>query len=219
MLFTSTSECRRTPRGECTLHRKTTVNKTILLLIGIELFFASIFAVVGPFISIFITRGVPGVTMSAVGIATMIFLVSKSTLQLPLSRLVDAKSSENAVVCLLSGGYALTALGPLSLAFSSLTWQIFLSQFLIGLGSAVTYPSWNALFTHHIDKEQTAFEWSMYDTVVGYGGAAAAAVGGALIDWVGFRSVYLGVGMVILLSSLSPLFFYQRAGEHHHARE
>jgi len=214
-LFTSIAECRRSPQGECTFHKKTEVNRVILLLIGIELFFVFIFALAGPFVSVFIREGISGATMSVVGIASMIFLITKSTLQIPLSRIVDRTSKENSVVGILAGGYAITALCPLILAFSVSTWQVYLAQFFCGLGSAFAYPSWNALFTHHIDKEQTAFEWSIYDTIIGFGGALATAAGGFLIDGFGFQKVFLWVGIIILLSSFLPFVFYKRFGNNH----
>lgn len=214
-LFKSVSECRRSPQGECTFHRKKSINRIILLLIGIELFFVFIFAFAGPFVSVFIAQGISGGTISIVGIASMVFLVTKSTLQIPLSRVVDRTASENKIAGILAGGYAMTALCPLILAFSVAPWQVFLAQFFCGFGNALTYPSWNALFTHHIDKEQTAFEWSIYDTIIGFGAAGATALGGFLIDGFGFRPVFIGVGAIILASSILPLLFYRRLGNSH----
>lgn len=94
-LFTSINECRRSPQGECTFHQKTTINKITLLLIGIELFFVFVFALAGPFVSVFIIKGVSSATVSIVEIASMIFLATKSTFQIPISRIVDRTASEN----------------------------------------------------------------------------------------------------------------------------
>ncbi|MEK7579958.1 MAG: MFS transporter [Patescibacteria group bacterium] len=214
-LFTSISECRRSPQGECTFHKKTTINRIILLLIGIELFFVFIFAFSGPFVSVFIVKGITGATVSIVGIAAMIFLVTKSTLQIPFSRLVDKAASENKVIGVYSIGQIIIALCPLILAFSTNQWHIFLAQFSCGFGNALTYPSYNALFTQHIDKEQTAFEWSFYDTIIGFAGAGAAALGGVMIDKFGFKIVFLITAVIILLGSFLPLFFYRRYGNNH----
>jgi len=214
-LFTSISECHRSPQGECTFHKQTTINRIIILLTGIELFYVFIFALAGPFVSVFVKEGINNATMSVVGIASMIFLVTKSTLQIPLSRLVDRTVSENSIVGILAGGYAITALCPLILAFSTSSWQVYLAQFFCGLGNAFTYPSWNSLFTHHIDKKQAAFEWSMYDTLIGFGGALSTAIGGFLIDIFGFQKVFLWVGIIILFSSFLPFIFYTRFGNNH----
>lgn len=217
-LFTSISECPRSPQGECTFHRKTIINRVILLLIGIELFFTFIFALAGPFVSVFVAQGISGATMSIVGIASMIFLATKSTLQIPLSRIIDKTTNENYIIAILSGGHAITALCPLILAFSVSPWQVFLAQFFCGFGNAITYPSYNMLFTHHIDKNQAAFEWSVYDTIIGFSAAAATALGGFLIDQAGFKAVFLGVGAIIVLSSFLPLVFYKRFSNDHEHR-
>jgi len=214
-LFTSISECRRSPQGECTFHKKTTINRVILLLIGIELFFVFIFALSGPFVSVFIIKGISGATVSIVGVAATIFLITKSTLQIPFSRLVDRTSSENKIIGIFSLGQVFTALCPIILAFSTNQWHIFMAQFFCGLGSSLTYPSWNALFTHHIDKEQAAFEWSIQDTTIGFGAAGAVALGGFLIDKIGFQTVFLGTGLVIIATSFLALTFYRRFGNDH----
>lgn len=214
-LFTSISECRRPPQGKCTFRKKTTINRVILLLIGTELFFVSIFALSGPFVSVFITQGISGGTITIVGIASMIFLVTKSILQVPLANLVDKTDKENSIVGILSLGYATMALCPIILAFSTATWHVFVAQFFCGLGNALSYPSWNALFTHHIDQKQAAFEWSIYDTIIGLSGAGAVALGGFLIDKTSFQAVFLVTGLIILLSSFLPLVFYKRFGNSH----
>lgn len=214
-LFTSISECRRSPQGECTFHQKTTINRVILLLIGIELFFVSIFALSGPFVSVFIVQGISSGTVAIVGVASMIFLVTKSILQIPFSHLVDKTAKENSVVGILSFGYAVMALCPIILAFSTTAWHVFIAQFFCGLGNALSYPSWNALFTHHIDQKQAAFEWSVYDTIIGLSGAGAVVLGGFLIDRAGFQTVFLATGLIILASSFLPLVFYKRFGNDH----
>jgi len=214
-LFTSISECRRSPQGKCTFHKKTTINRVILLLIGIELFFVSIFALSGPFVSVFIVQGISSGTVAIVGIASMIFLVTKSILQIPFSHLIDKTAKENSVVGILSLGYATMALCPIILAFSTATWHVFVAQFFCGLGNALSYPSWNALFTHHIDQKQAAYEWSIYDTIIGLSGAGAVALGGFLIDRTSFQAVFLVTGLIILLSSFLPFVFYKRFGNSH----
>lgn len=214
-LLTSISECRQTPQGRCTFHRKTKINRVILLLIGIALYFVFVFALSGPFVSVFIIKGISGATVSVVGVAATIFLITKSTLQIPFSRIVDRTASENKVIGIFSLGQIITALCPLILAFSTNQWYIFAAQFFCGFGSALTYPSWNALFTHHIDQEQAAFEWSIYDTIIGFGAAGAVALGGFLIDRAGFQTVFLVTGLIILASSFLPFAFYKRFGNNH----
>lgn len=185
------------------------------MLIEIALFFVFIFALSGPFVSVFIVKGISGATVSVVGIAATIFLVTKSTLQIPFSRIVDRTASENKIVGIFSTGQAITALCPLILAFSTNQWHVFIAQFFCGFGNALTYPSWNALFTHHIDQEQAAFEWSIYDTIIGLGAAGAVALGGFLIDKVGFQPVFLGTGLVIIATSFLALVFYKHFGSNH----
>ncbi|MGH7432311.1 MAG: MFS transporter [Candidatus Methylomirabilales bacterium] len=215
LLLTSSNQCPRTPQAGCTLHQKKPINRVILFLIGIELLLASTFALAGPFIAVFITQGIKGGTLTIVGITTTIFLITKSILQIFFSRAIDRISDEKSVAAIMSVGYAIVGLSPFILAFSTGVWSVFISSLVCGVGGALLYPTWNQLFTLHIDKEQAAFEWSMYDTAVGISGALAATLGGVLIDKVGFQYVFMAVGLLMMASSFLPGFLYGRVRDVH----
>ena len=60
-------------------------------------------------------------------------------------------------------------------------------------------PAWRILFTDHIDKGKTGFEWSLEDVAIGISVGASAYLGSILAEKFGFRIV------LILLSSLGYL--------------
>lgn len=215
LLFGPSTQCPRTPRGECTLHQKKPINTVLLFLTGTEVFFASTFALAGPFIAVFITQGIQGSTLTIVGITTTIFLITKSILQISFSRTTDRITNERVVAAIMAVGYATVGLSPFILAFSTGVWHVFLSSFICGVGGALLYPTWNQLFTLHIDKEQAAFEWSMYDTVVGISGALASTLGGILIDRAGFERVFMGVGILMMAGAVLPGLLYRRVRDVH----
>jgi MFS family permease len=66
---------------------------------------------------------------------------------------------------------------------------------------AMSYPSWLAIFTRHIDKGKEAFEWSMEMTFLGAGAGIAGAMGGILASLFGFKIIFIFVGIFTLIST------------------
>src|SRR3989344_9120613 len=62
------------------------MNKKLLLLILSDVLILSSFGLLGPIFAIFITDNLEGGSIVAAGMATTVFLVVKSVVQLPLSR-------------------------------------------------------------------------------------------------------------------------------------
>lgn len=99
-------------------------------------------------------------------------------------------------------GTVLTAAVYFSYNFVTDVWQLYCLQVLLGIGSAIAFPGWYAIFTKHIDKNKEALEWSLYDVVLGVGMAAAAAIGGILVTQFGFEVIFNIAGVTTLMGAL-----------------
>ena len=80
------------------------MNKTIVLLIISDVFLLTGFGLMQPILSIFIKENLVGGTVFAAGIAVMLFMLTKSIVQLPLSKIVDKRKQGfriKVMVCLL----------------------------------------------------------------------------------------------------------------------
>ena len=62
------------------------INPKLLLLIFSDILILSSFGLIGPIFAVFITNNLVGGTLVTAGLATTIFLVVKSVIQMPLSR-------------------------------------------------------------------------------------------------------------------------------------
>lgn len=58
-----------------------------------------------------------------------------------------------------------------------------------------------AIFTRHVDKNQEAVEWTLYNTTVDLGTAAAAGIGGFLAVNIGFDYLFAVVGVMSLIGT------------------
>jgi MFS family permease len=178
------------------------MNRVISILILSDFFILSGWGLVGPIFAVFITRQIQGAGVEVVGLSSTIYFLLKSGLQLPLANLIDKIQGEKDDFRAMVIGSALTAVVPIFYIFIRNVPQLFVAQALYGIGGALSYPSWLALFTRHIDKNKEGWEWSIYYTVTDLSGAAVAAIGGYLAKYVGFNFLFILVAILNILGTV-----------------
>lgn len=178
------------------------VNLIIKILIVSDFLIWSSYQLLAPFFAIFITEKIPNGTIEVVGIASAIYLVTKSIFEIPVGMYIDRSKSEIDDLFVSILGTALTAATYFSYIFIDSVSQLYILQALLGLGAAIAFPGWYSIFTHHIDKGKEAFEWSLYDVLLGIGMAASAVVGGFLADAYGFEVLFLIVGLFTVVGAI-----------------
>lgn len=136
-----------------------------------------------------------------VGIASMIYLLTKSLSQLPAAQIIDRLKGENDDYWLMVFGSLVTSLVPLLYIVARLPVHIYIIQFIYGLSQALTFPSWMAIFTRHIDADKEGIEWGAYFTLTDLFGAGTAAVGGVIAYHLGFTPLFIAVSVMSLFGS------------------
>ena len=154
---------------------------------------------IDPILAIFIKDNLVGGTIFAAGFASMIFLITKSLIQLPFSKYVD--SHDDKVKWLIVGTF-LVAFVPFIYLFSTHIYFIYAAQLVHGIGSGLAFPTWLGLWSTHLDKNHESFEWSLYSTLVGLTTALTALIGAAISQYFGFRYAFILVGILSLVGSL-----------------
>jgi MFS family permease len=173
------------------------MNKKLLLLILSDVFILSSFGLIGPIFAIFIINNLQGGSVVAAGLATTIFLVVKSVVQMPLSRYFIDKEKHKTHSLLL--GTLLIISVPFIYFSAKSVYTIFAAQAIYGLGAAMAYPAWFSLFTSYIDKKHKGFEYTLWSTGTGIGTAIAAVLGAKAADAFGFKFLFFIVGIIALL--------------------
>ena len=100
------------------------------------------------------------------------------------------------------GGTMLIVITPFIWAFSTSIYHIFLAQLIYGLGAGLAAPAWMNLFVNHLSKKRPGFEWSVYSTILGLGTGTSAYLGALLVDTIGFKYVFLIMGICAILGML-----------------
>src|SRR4030042_603675 len=174
------------------------MNRTLKLLMISDIFVFSGFGLISPILAIFIKDNLIGGTIFAAGIASAIFLITHSLLQIFFAYKFNPKDR----LWMLWLGTALMAIIPFGFIFSRYIYQIYLIQFVHGVGAAFAYPSWSSLFTANLEKGKRGFQWSVYSSSVGIGTAITAAAGTLLAEKVGFEWVFGATGLLAIIGLL-----------------
>lgn len=189
------------------------MNIVIKFLITSDFFLSSAWGFIAPIFAIFILKDIVAGDVvkgaQVAGFAALIYWVTKSFLQIPISQYLDRTHGEKDDYWFMVGGLFLASLAPFGFLISSLPWHIYALQALYALGMALFVPSWNAIFTRHMDRERVAFEWSMDSTCMGLGAGITAGLGGIIAATFGFETVLILVGGLTMISSFLLLFVHK----------
>lgn len=174
------------------------MNKTLRLLIISDIFVFSGFGLISPILAIFIKDNLVGGTILAAGIASTIFLITHSLLQIFFAYKFNPKDR----LWMLWLGTALITLVPFGYIFSTQIYHLYIVQFIYGIGAAFSYPSWSSLFTANLEKGKRGFQWSIYNSSVGIGTAITAGLGALIAEKTDFRIVFILTGLMAIVGLL-----------------
>ena len=174
---------------------------TIKFLILSDVVLISAKGLLGPVFAIFIEDYIVGANAMVIGAAATIFLLTKSLLQIPFAHIMDKIKGERDDFLMMVIGTFISAVVPLAFLFIHTPFQLYFVEFLLGIGAAMAFPSFMAIFTRHIGKEREGVEWGIYFTLVDFGSALTAAIGGMLALTLGFPILIIGLTVIGLIGT------------------
>ena len=174
------------------------VNKVIEFLTLSDILMMSGWGLITPIIAVFFTEQVRGGSVALAGLASTVYFLTKSFMQIPVARFIDLRRGEWDDYWIMITGSLIISLSAFLYIFVRLPWHVVLVQMVYGLGGSLSYPSWLAIFTRHVDRKQEGFEWSLYYTTTDLGAALTAGLGGLLAANFGYQLVFIIVGVASL---------------------
>ncbi len=180
------------------------VNPVIRFLILADIVTYGAVGLLGPIFAVFVTDFIQGGTLEVAGIAAAVYLLTKSLTQIPAAAIIDRICGDKDDYWFLVGGMITVNLIPLLYLLVNNPLELYATQFLLGIATAFTFPSFMALFTRYVDQEHAGTTWGIYYTLVDISQAATAAMGGVLAATLGFEKV---IYLVTSLGILSTLFY------------
>ncbi len=145
--------------------------------------------------------------MLTAGLASALFLFTKSLVQVPFGKYIDSRSGKTRWLIL---GTLLMASVPVIYVTAHSIYQVYMAEMIYGLGSGLAYPTWLGLWSANLDRGRESFQWSVYSTSTGLGTAFTGAAGAAVASLVGFSATFLLAGVLCLLGCLALLVMERR---------
>lgn len=184
------------------------INPVIRVMIASDILILSAFGLLAPIFAVFVLESIEGGSAEIVGFAAMTTLLSRAIFQLPIAIYIDRQTGESDDFWINIIGSLGMSLIPLLYLFASLPFHLYAIQAIFGFFHALTFPSWKAIFTRHIDPHREGLEWAVFDTATDLGTAAAAATGGIIAVVFGFKALFVAVSLFSLLGTLLLLKIY-----------
>ncbi len=156
---------------------------------------------VDPIFSVFIIKEVAGATLVTVGMATAIYWVLKSIIQVPVAIFLDKTDGEKDDFYALIGALALVGVGSLGLTLATQVWHIYLIQAIKAVGFGMYVASWPALFSRHLDKGHYSLDWSLDSTSVGLAIGGAGFLSGIIATAFGYNALFMLTGIFSFVSA------------------
>lgn len=186
------------------------MNRTMKLLMLSDVFVLTGFGLIQPILAIFINDGVTGGTVFTAGIASALFMLTKSLIQLPFSKYIDGHAKKTRWLII---GTLLMAMVPIIYISAHSIIQVYLAEIVYGLGSGMAYPTWLGLWSTNLDKGKESFQWSIYSTSTGLGTAATGALGAGISSLAGFTTTFVLAGLLCLMGCMALLILESRNAE------
>jgi DHA1 family multidrug resistance protein-like MFS transporter len=184
------------------------MNQTIKLLMLSDIFVLTGFGLIQPILAIFINDGVAGGTIFSAGLASTLFLLTKSLVQLPFSKYIDGNKNKTKWLIL---GTFMIAIVPVLYIFIDNIYQVYIAEIIYGLGSGLAYPTWVGLWSINLNEGRESFEWSVYSTSTGLGSAITAAIGASLAHFIGFKATFILTSVMCLVGSMILLLLDKKS--------
>jgi MFS family permease len=178
------------------------INPIVRILIISDTVLIGAAGLLGPIFAIFVEGFIVGGNEAVAGLAAGIYLFTKSILQIPIAHFIDRIRGEKDDFWLMISCTLIISLIPLLYLFINTPLELYIVQFLLGLFTAFTFPTFMAMFSRHIDKDKQGTEWGIYFTLTDITSAAFAAVGGYLASAYGFHVLIIAVVIMSVIGSL-----------------
>jgi MFS family permease len=153
-------------------------------------------AMLGPIYALFVEQ-IGGDLLDA-SVAGGLFALSAGIVSLLFGRLSDEIRHSELVMIL---GYGLIGLGFLLYLFVDSVLFLFAVQVLIGIGEAIYSPSFDKLYSLHLDDGKGGTEWGAWESMNYFTAAFGALAGGLIVTRFGFNAIFIIMAALCYISA------------------
>jgi MFS family permease len=172
---------------------KTFVLAQVMLISG--------WSLIAPLFAVFILDRIDGATVVTVGIASAIYFILKSVIQIPIANHLDKTFGEKNDFYAVIIGSVLAATSAFAFILVKEVWQLYLVQAIHAIAFGIYVPGYAGMFSRHHDKDHDSLDWSLQSTAAGIGAGVTGAIGGILASAFGFDVIFILVALFSLITA------------------
>jgi sugar phosphate permease len=158
--------------------------------------------IIAPFLSIFAFTQIENVGVAELGIASMIFFLSFGGSILIVSLVVDKIKGLQDDFFVIFIGFILRGVIFILFIFVESFTDFLLIHFLLGATRGLTDVSQDKIITKLSNDEILSTSFGVRISITNFAAAIGSGIGGVLINGLGFKPVFFGVGIVTILSGI-----------------
>ncbi len=151
----------------------------------------------GPIYAVFVEE-IGGDILTA-GASWSIFMILSGVGLIIAGRAVDKKGREKPFII---AGYLLEAMGFLGYVFVTTPLHLFAVQVILGISSAISYPSREAWFTKFLDKGKFGSQWATWEALYSITAGVASLVGAVIASVYGFKTMFVSMFVISMCALL-----------------
>lgn len=157
----------------------------------------------GPLYTVFAQK-IGGDILEITG-AYALFLIVMGTLSIFVGRISDHHSKKN----LMMFGYLLNAATTFGYLLVDNPLKLFIVQALFGVAVALATPTWDSLFSVHLEKKHIGWEWGLSDGGPNVIMGVALVIGGLIVTYFSFQTLFIVMGVIQTLAVLVQSYLYK----------
>lgn len=181
-------------------------NAVVRRFIIADLIWLAGWGLISPLFAVFVLDRIPGATMLTVGMGAALYWILKSVIQIPVAIAIDRTSSERDDYLVLVMSLIFAGLTAFSFIMVKTVWQLYLVQAMQAVSFALYIPSWNGIFSRHLDPEHRALDFALDSGAVGIGTGIAGLLGSIIANSFGFAALFFLTALSSFIAAI--IIFY-----------
>lgn len=174
--------------------------KNLLLGAWIWYFGAGLF---GPLYAVFAEK-IGGDILDITG-AYALFLIIVGVLSIYVGRISDRYSKKKLMIF----GYLLNAIATFGYLLVDGPLKLFVVQGLLGVSAALASPTWDSLFSVHLEKKHIGQQWGLYEGGPSIIMGIALLIGGFILTRFNFQTLFIIMGTVQIIATIVQFQIYR----------
>jgi sugar phosphate permease len=162
-------------------------------------------AMLGPIYALFV-RDIGGDILDT-GLAAGVFTATAGIVVFLSGRFSDQIKENELVV---ASGYAIMGIGFFSYGIVHSVTELLFVQVLIGFGQALCSPSFDALYSKHVEPGKSGTQWGAWESMNYFAAAFGALAGSGVASLFGFPALFTTMGCLAFTSATYIYFLPRR---------